>query len=214
MANLEGKLASWSARYLYHEMGLTKRSVDQFLEAFADTDRFTAWDSLWCSETFTVKTLSSAVNASLLSELEGMGCDKIPAELLIEMKTAKSKNKFNTIAMERVAEAMRFKDGELDGVTDTGSRASALTEGSHETDGKETNRSVTTEQVQQDISRFRTEFGRLTIELREISPDDSLFATPLFADSSDPMDDMSINSSASTELKNIMKATKKQVIQL
>ena len=73
---------------------------------------------------------------------------------------------------------------------------------------------MTTEQVQQDISRFHTEFGRLTIELREISPDDTLFATPLFVDSSDPMDDMSLNSSASTELKNIMKATKKQVIQL
>ena len=176
--------------------------------------RCTAWDSSWCSETFTVKTLGSAVNASLLHELEDMGCDEIPSELLIEMKSAKSKTKFNTEAMERVADSMRFKQGELDGMSDVGSRASALTEGSHATNGRDTNRSVTSEQVQTDIVRFRTEFGRLMIELREASPDDSLFATPLFADTDDPMDSMSLSSSASTELKNILKTTKTKVTQL
>ena len=212
VANMDGKLAAWMARYLFEEVKLTRRSVEQFLEAFEDTERFTAWDSSWCSETFTVKTVNSLANETMLCELDGLGCNDIPAELLIEMKTASSKKKFTSDAMERVAASMRFRDGELDGMTDAGSRASPLTVGDHMTTGKDTNRSVTSEQVQTDLTRFRTDYGRLMIELREKSPDDALFSLPLFTD--DPMETMSLSSSASTELKNLFKATKTKVTQL
>ncbi len=74
--------------------------MEQFLEAFEDTEHFTAWDSMWCRETFTVKTVNSVANESLLCELDDLGCNDIPAELLIEMKTANSKKKFTSEAME------------------------------------------------------------------------------------------------------------------
>ena len=189
------------------------------MNAFDESDRFAAPDAIWDSTTWAVKTLSDISSTDFLDKMEGFGIMEINDEQRAEMAKAKeakkvkdAKKKFSSDAMLRVAEAMRFKDKEGLDLADFNSAASALTDGSHETNGQDTNRSVNTTMIQRNLPTIRGDFNRLMIRLRELSPDDALLSESTFLD--DPMETMSLNSSASEELAKMYKTTKTNVSKL
>ena len=96
--------------------------------------------------------------------------------------------------------------------SDVHTAASAFTGASQSTNGQESNRSVTTQVIQRNLPLQRQEFNRLKLRLRELSPEDSLFAEATFSD--DPFDSLSLNSSASTELAQLYKLTKANNVKL
>ena len=209
---------SFMFQYLRRIRKYSRECVIAIMQGFADELRMSAMDSKWDGKNFCVRTLRSLSSNNFIKEMTKLDLVEIPEELRAEMKKgtgAKGGMTFDDAAMDRVAEAMRFDNKEGCDLTGVNEGPSRVGDASQTTNGRSTNRSVTTEQVQRDLDQLRTDFGRLKQRLREISPEDPIFKETFYSD--DPLEDMSLSSistSASTELKELLKTTKKAILRL
>ncbi len=193
----------------------SERCALELMNGFVEEEKLAALDSKWDADNYRVKTLKGAATSDFISEMSSLGMVDIPQELLAQMRNDKKGvkgKKFDNAAMERVAEAMRFNDGEGCDLTNVGSGATRFSNTDAQTTGAESNRSTTTKDVQRDLQQFRQDFNRLKLRLRELSPEDPLFLETFFSD--DPLDDMSLTSAASTDLKKLLKLTKSSLLRL
>ncbi len=144
-----------------------------------------------------------------LANMEKRGLTTIHPDLL--KFPPKNGKVFSDAAMKRVAESMNFK--EKAGFNPTApDAASNLSTNSHFTDGAETNRSVTSADIQCKLPELRIELQRLREHLAELSPDDQVLKE---SDQQDEfMDDNSLNSSASAALAALFKDTISSIKQL
>ena len=100
---------------------------------------------------------------------------------------------------------MHFKDDCA--ISDVhGDAASVLTDGTNQTNGQDSLRSVTPRDLRMNLPLLRQEFNRLKMRLLELSPEDKAFQLPAIQD--DIMDSLSVNSSATSEMVKIFKSTK------
>jgi hypothetical protein len=88
--------------------------------------------------------------------------------------------------------------------------ASAISDTPRQTTGAASNRSVVTSDIQCSMPNLRLELTELKNELLELSPQDPLFDEPVMKESS--FDNLSLSSSASTELKALFKDTAKRAL--
>ena len=205
---------SFMFQYMLNVRRYSRRCVLAIMEAFSDEDKLAAMDSSWDAENFCVKTLRSTSTNNFIGEMTKLGLLDIPAELLAEMNKSTDSGvpRFDTDAMERVAEAMRFTDKEGCSLTNVDGGASRLSDASHSTNGQESNRTTTTEHVQRDLPQLRIDFNRLKLRLRDIAPEDPLFEESFFSD--DPLDGMELDDSASADLKTLHSLTKRNIVRL
>ena len=215
-------LASHMYQWLTKEKGYTLRSTNAILAGFTDQLRLSARDSTWDHEAFTAKSLSVATRSTFAQNMMNRGIAPGGSAFLIEdikrlstpspnANAAAPRPEFSSDAMQRVAEAMRFRDKPGYNVT-TGDNGSVLTDSSHVTDGAASNRSVTTTDVQARLPDMRMELNSLKDELAELSPSDPLFNDPLIEATN--IDSLSVNSSESATLEAIFRDTKKALTAL
>ncbi len=111
---------------------------------------------------------------------------------------SKRKQQFDTEAMQRVAEHMRFRPSDGADFLHLGSGALVLTETSHTTAGQDSIHLVTLEVVSANLMSARQEFHRLAFALREMCPDHAIFEETSFAENA--MDTSSFGSDKSDTL--------------
>ena len=107
---------------------------------------------------------------------------------------------------------MRFNEDEGCALTGVDGQPSRVGDASQSSTGRGTFRSVTTQEVQRDLTRLRVDFNRLKLRLREISPSDPMFQETFMTD--DPLESSSLSSTASTDLKSLLKVTKTGILRL
>ena len=145
--------------------------------------------------------------------MEALGVVDITPELLAEMQRgSKRKQQFDTEAMQRVAEHMRFRLSDGADFLQVGSGASVLTETSHTTTGQDSICSVTSEVMSANLMSACQEFHRLAFALRKMCPDHAIFEETNFAESA--MDTSLFGSDKSDALKQLYQETRAKSFRL
>ena len=104
------------------------------------------YDSKWDPATYSATTLRSISTPTYNKDMEALGVVDIVPELLAEMQRgSKRKQQFDTEAMQRVAEHMRFHPSDGADFSQVSSGASVLTETSYTTTGQDSICSFTLE---------------------------------------------------------------------
>jgi hypothetical protein len=200
-------------QYLRKEKRYTRRCCTTILSSWFDAkEGLLALDAKWDSGTFTATSLQSLPHQAYFQDMEKLGLVEIAPELLQEMNERSTKKKYETDAMQRVAEHMNLKPCDDAHFSQVNSAASALTHNSHTTNGNESLRSVTSVQIEADLSRARGEFHTLSMRLRELAPDHGIFDETAFLD--DAMDEMSLGSQRSVRLHELYKETRRNSLRL
>ncbi len=119
---------------------------------------------------------------------------------------SKRKQKFDTEAMQRVAEHMRFQPSDSADFLQVGSSALVLAETSHTTTGQESIRLVTLEVVSANLMSARQEFHWLAFALCEMCPDHAIFEETNFAENA--MDTSLFGSDKSDALQQLYQETR------
>ena len=198
-------LPAFMYRYLLDHKGFSLRSVNHFMNAFDEVERLTAPDSKWDEESYKVTTLANMSTQGFLQHMGDINMLDTPKELMEQALLKKKEKQFSSNAMNRVAEAMHFKDDCA--ISDVhGDAASVLTDGTNQTNGQDSLRSVTSRDLRMNLPLLRQEFNRLKMRLLELSPEDKTFQLPAFQE--DIMDSLSVNSSATSEMVKNFKSTK------
>ena len=201
---INDNLSAFLFHYLQQVKGYSQRSTMQVLQGFTEGLRLKAPDSIWNSETRSVKSLQEHTTPSFAAKMAARGMDILLPEVLQLGCKAPAQKEFSDEAKKKVAEAMRFKDKPGYNPT-SGDAASQLSDNSHTTDGAASNRSVTTTDIQTRMPELRLELNRLKQDLLQKSPDDNLLVHELFK--ATDVENMSISSSASAALAALYKDT-------
>jgi hypothetical protein len=165
------------------------------------------YDSKWDPATYSATTLRSISTLTYDKDMEALGVVDISPELLAEMQQgSKRKQQFDTEAMQRVAEHMRFRPSDGADFLQVGSNASVLTETSHTTTGQDSICSVTSEVVSANLMSARQEFHRLAFTLRKMCPNHAIFEETNFAENA--MDTSSCGSDKSDPLQQLYRETR------
>ena len=200
-------------QYLRKEKKYTRRCCTTILSSWFDAkEGLLALDAKWDAGTFTATSLQSLPHQAYFQDMEKLGLLEIAPELLQEMNERSTKKKYETDAMQRVAEHMNLKPCDDAHFSQVNSAASALTHNTHTTNGNESLRSVTSVQIEADLSRARGEFHTLSMRLRELAPDHEIFDETAFLD--DAMDEMSLGSQRSVRLHELYKETRRNSLRL
>jgi hypothetical protein len=200
-------------QYLRKEKKYTRRCCTTILSSWFDAkEGLLALDAKWDAGTFTATSLQSLPHQAYFQDMEKLGLLEIAPELLQEMNERSTKKKYETDAMQRVAEHMNLKPCDDAHFSQVNSAASALTHNTHTTNGNESLRSVTSVQIEADLSRARGEFHTLSMRLRELAPDHKIFDETAFLD--DAMDEMSLGSQRSVRLHELYKETRRNSLRL
>jgi hypothetical protein len=158
------------------------------------------YDSKWDPVTYSATTLQSILTPTYNKDMEALGAIDIMPELLAEMQQgSKHKQQFDTEAMQRVAEHIRFRPSDGADFLQVGSRALVLTETSNTTTGHESICSVTSEVVSANLMSARQEFHRLAFALCKMCPNHAIFEETNFAENA--MDTSSFGSDKSDALQ-------------
>ena len=211
------QFAEFVYQYLSNVRQYSEKCVMTIMSAFADEDKLKAMDSKWDHENYRVKSLRATSTSNFIGEMGKLGLLDIPAALLADMKSRRpgggaNAPQFNSDAMDRVAAAMRFNDKEGCALTDVDGKASRYSDSTTVTNGQESNRSTTTNDVELNLTQLRTKFNRHKLILRDLSPEDPLFKETFFGN--DPLHGMELEDSASAERKTLYSLTKKNIILL
>ena len=98
-------------------LGYSQRCVDEFMNAFCNSDRFIAPDARWDDIGFRVKTLRDVSSSNFMKRMDTLGISDLTDAQRKELegfrqdkKDKLNKKKFSSDAMKRVQQAMRFKD--------------------------------------------------------------------------------------------------------
>lgn len=200
-------LAAFTFQYLRCHKGYTVRSINSALGAFSPTHRLSASDSVWNAEDRSVRLVGSTSVTTFTARMEARETTFDLSELMAASRAASSQStpQFSDEARERVAALHNLRRRPGYNPTAAGD-ASAFSNTSHTSNGAASNRSVTTENIQCNMPELRLELSSLKQELLERSPDDPLFREPVMLESN--VDNLSLSSSASSELKALYKDTK------
>ena len=165
------------------------------------------YNSKWDPATYSATTLWSISTPTYDKDMEALGVVDIAPELLAEMQQgSKHKQQFDTEAMQRVAEHMRFHPSDGADFLQVGSGALVLTETSHTTTGQDFICLVTSEVVSANLMSARQEFHRLAFALCEMCPNHAIFAETHFAENA--MDTSSFGSDKSDALQQLYRETR------
>jgi hypothetical protein len=206
-------LAAYTYQYLKHHKGYTVRCINSALDAFSPTSRLSASDSIWNAENRSVRLVGSTTTTSFVARMEERETTFDLSELMAASRVASARDtpQFSDEARERVAALHNLRNRPGYNPTPAGD-ASAISNTSHATNGAASNCSITTENVQCHMPELRLELSSLKQELLECSPEDPLFDEPVMVDSN--VDNLSLSSSASSELKALYKDTKACILLL
>jgi hypothetical protein len=115
--------------------------------------------------------------------------------------------------MQKVADHMNLNPCEGAQFSQVNSMALALVVNTHTTDGNQSLHSITSMQVELDLSRAREEFHMLAVHLWELAPDHAIFEEPAFFNKA--MDDLvSLGSWKSQKMHGLNKETRNNSIHL
>lgn len=202
-------LAAYTYQYLKNHKCYTVRCINSALSAFSPTSRLSASDSIWNAENRSIRLVGSTTTTSFAARMEEREATFDLSALMVASRATTSQ--FSDEAKERVAALHNLRRRPGYNPTPAGD-ASAISNTSHTTNGAASNRSVTSENIQCHMPELRLELSSLKQELLERSPEDPLFNEPVMIDSN--VDNLSLSSSASSELKALYKDTKACILLL
>ncbi len=129
-------------------------------------------------------TLQSLSHSSFDADMASLGIGDIAPELLeeLERRCRAKQQMFSMEAMERVAGFMQIKPSDGTNFSQIESNALAISENTHTTTGQQSLRSVTSAEVESNLSRACQEFQRLCMHLWEMSPDHTIFLETAFTE--------------------------------
>jgi hypothetical protein len=200
-------------QYLCKEKHFTRRYCQVILGSWFDTkEGLRAMDSSWDSATYRATPLQCLPHQTYLQGMAKLGIVDIALELLHEMSDqSKHRQKFNTEAMQKVADHMNLKPCEGAQFSQVNSMALALTVNTHTMDGSQSLHSVTSMQVDSDLGRAHEGFHMLIVQLWELAPDHSIFEEPAFFN--EAMDELvSLGSRRSQKMHGLYKETRNNSI--
>eukprot|EP00956_Cyclotella_meneghiniana_P028222 scaffold65021_cov87-Cyclotella_meneghiniana.AAC.9 len=198
--------------YLKNVKGYSERSILAILSGCSKSYRLGARDAKWNAETRSITPLAQLGRSDFTAKMAQRNMTVLLPEVMqCFSKQASSKRNFSDASKEEVAKGLRFKD--KPGYNPTSAvAASVLTDRSQATSGAQSNRSVTTNDIQCQLPELRNELNQLRQRLLELSPDDDLFDHPLIAAST--VDDLSEHSLASAQLNAFYKDTQQCILLL
>jgi hypothetical protein len=171
------------------------------------------YNSKWDPATYSATTLRSILTPTYDKDMEALGVVDIAPELLAEMQRgSKRKQQFDTEAMQRVAEHMRFHPLDSVDFLQVGSGALVLTETSYTTTGQDSICLVTSEVVSANFMSARQEFHWLVFALRKMCPDHAIFEETNFMKNA--MDTSSFGSDKSDALQQLYQETRAKSFRL
>jgi hypothetical protein len=216
---INGNLGPFLYQYLTNVRKYAPRMVNQLLSgSLVPSIALSARDSKWDGEKYAVTTLTELSNASFLSKMTARGMDILLPEIMLAAKTntesggpRTGKKKFSDEAMNRVAESYNLKNKRGLNVTPI-AQASNFSVNSVSTNGNESNRSVTTQDIQARMPELRITMNALKDKLATLSAYDPLFDDPIMNDV--VLDDLSASSSPEDALNAVYKDTKTCITKL
>ena len=200
-----GNLPMYVSAYLKHVKGYSARSISSILGACSDSFRLSANDYKWDGESRSIQPLAQINRLSFADKMAQRDMHFLLPEVLASFSKLGSGDKvFSDEAKQSVAKAFHFKN--KPGFNPTpADAASCLSDNSHSSTGAQSNRSVTTQDIQVQMPELRTELHQLKEQLRSISPDDDLLDNDLMATTD--VDQLSFGSNASAILAQLFKDT-------
>jgi hypothetical protein len=206
-----GNLPMYLHAYLRHVKGYSDRSIRAILTGASEQYRLRSPDSKWDSATRSITPLQEINRSSFTAKMAAQNMTFLLPEVMAKYKKSSPDKKFSDEAKEAVAREFRFKNrGGYN--PKEGDAASCLSEHTRSTSGAQSNRSVTTNDVQCRLPELRVELHQLKDELRELSPQDELFDNDIMK--SIEIDDLSLGSSESVILAQLFKDTKQCILLL
>jgi hypothetical protein len=206
-----GNLPMYLHAYLRHVKGYSERSIRAILTGASEQYRLRAPDSKWDASTRSITPLQEINRSSFTAKMEAQNMTFLLPEVMAKYKKSTQDKKFSDEAKEAVAREFRFKNkGGYN--PKEGDAASCLSEHTQSTSGAQSNRSVTTNDVQCKLPELRIELHQLRDELRELSPQDEFFDNDILK--SVEIDDLSLGSSESAILAQLFKDTKQCILLL
>ena len=104
-------LPAFMYRYLLDHKGFSLCSVNHFIHAFNKVEHLTAPNSRWDEDSFTITTLTNLSTQGFLQHMSEINMLETPKELIQQALVKKKEKQFLSRVMDKVAEAMNFKDG-------------------------------------------------------------------------------------------------------
>jgi hypothetical protein len=204
-----GHLAAFTYQYLRHVKRYTVRCINAGLASFTATAHLSAGDSTWDEENRSIRTITAITSYN--SFATRMEQQEMTFDLNELMRATRAADTYSKRAPDRVAAMHNLRNRPGFNPTPAGD-ALAISDTSRQTTGAASNRSVVTSDIQCSMPNLCLDLSALKNELLELSPDDPLFNEPVMKESS--LDNLSLSSSASAELKALYKDTKACILLL
>jgi hypothetical protein len=206
-----GNLPMYLSAYLRHVKGYSQRSIRAILAGASEQYRLRAPDCKWDASTRSITPLQEMGRSSFTSKMAAQNMTFLLPEVMAKYKKHSPNKHYSDEAKEAVAREFRFKNkGGYN--PKEGDAASCLSENTRSTTGAQSNRSVTTTDIQCKLPELRIELHQLKDELRELSPQDELLNNELL--NNIEIDNLSLGSSESAILAQLFKDTKQCLLLL